>query len=61
MYMLHLIKHMAQETQQLLISIRCNSSQGLEKRGALRLLKEAVCGHVVTTLRQKSRNLFLIC
>lgn len=61
MYTLHLNKHVAQKTQQLLNSIRCNSSRGLEKRGALRLLKEAVRGHAITTPRQKSRNLFPIC
>lgn len=56
MYTLHLIKHVAQKTQQLLISIRCNSSRGLEKRGALRLLKETVCGHAIST-RNKSRGI----
>lgn len=52
-YILYLIKQASQKTQQLLISVICNSCRGSEKKGALRLLKEAACGHVVITWRQK--------
>lgn len=55
-YILYLIKQASQKTQQLLISVICNSCRGSEKKGALCWRKQRVV--MQSLLGDKSRGMY---